>query len=362
MDYSNTKRTKHDNDVDVVDNNKIPILSSSPSTIITQYRKQYQTQVAEGEHRILALFSSILGGIITEETPEFLTVPIDDHIVHRAHAVFDTCNIMDGYAIGLEYHLDRLLKSAMDSKITPYAQKQDLKQIVLQTLAASKARNGIYCRMWMSVGRGDFNVSPLGFVDKTSTFYVVVHTYDVEAKQKLKQEGSKECVVNIPIKPQFLATKKTTNYLVNALACMEAKESGMGSLGLQLDERGFIAETSIGSLGFVFNNGIIKTPHLTHVLKSTTLIRTKELLEENPQAVPSLGSSSGKIEFADISLDELNQHPPVEILAFGGGHIIPVVLFNGKQVGKDGKPGPVCRELDALLQSDEKFKDQIPYT
>ena len=36
----------------------------------------------------LAFFSSILGGIVRDV--DLMTVPIDDHLVHRGHAVFDT--------------------------------------------------------------------------------------------------------------------------------------------------------------------------------------------------------------------------------------------------------------------------------
>ena len=40
---------------------------------------------ARVHQKILAFYSSILGGITIE--PALMTVPIDDHMVHRGHAV-----------------------------------------------------------------------------------------------------------------------------------------------------------------------------------------------------------------------------------------------------------------------------------
>jgi len=41
---------------------------------------------AKVPQKVLAFYSSVLGGITTERA--LMTVPIDDHIVHRGHAVY----------------------------------------------------------------------------------------------------------------------------------------------------------------------------------------------------------------------------------------------------------------------------------
>lgn len=48
----------------------------------------------KGNQQFLAMYSSIFGGITTE--PEAMVIPMDDHMVHRGHGVFDTAAIMDG--------------------------------------------------------------------------------------------------------------------------------------------------------------------------------------------------------------------------------------------------------------------------
>jgi len=43
------------------------------------------------------MYSSIFGGITTD--PAAMVIPMDDHMVHRGHGVFDTAAIMDGSVI-----------------------------------------------------------------------------------------------------------------------------------------------------------------------------------------------------------------------------------------------------------------------
>lgn len=41
-----------------------------------------------------AMYSSFFGGIILD--PALMVIPIDDHMVHRGHGVFDTAIILNG--------------------------------------------------------------------------------------------------------------------------------------------------------------------------------------------------------------------------------------------------------------------------
>src|SRR3989338_5859529 len=57
-----------------------------------------------------AMYSSVLGGIVTD--PALMVLPLDDHMVHRGHAVFDTAVLAHGNLYQLDQHLQRLLRSA----------------------------------------------------------------------------------------------------------------------------------------------------------------------------------------------------------------------------------------------------------
>ena len=199
----------------------------------------------------------------------------------------------------------------------------------------------------MSAGRGDFAVSPFNCTG--STFYCAVHEY----KATKQTTGLSERTVSIPLKPASLATTKTTNYLINALAAMEGQEKG-GTLGLQCDEAGNVAECSIGSVAFVFKDGILRTPKLDKILRSTTLIRSSQLWKDG-------GVPIKDFIFDDVPLKSVFE--AVEIIGFGGGKVSPIVNIDGRSVG-EGKPGPVFNRLNALLEKDAsegEFVDEIPY-
>jgi branched-subunit amino acid aminotransferase/4-amino-4-deoxychorismate lyase len=218
----------------------------------------------------------------------------------------------------------------------------------LQTIAASTKRNGIYVRFWMSAGRGDFNVAPK-FCTGT-TFYCAVH----EAGAPKSSTGVREQTVDVPLKSVMLATTKTTNYLVNALAAMEGLDKG-GTLGMQCDEDGNVAECSIGSVGVVFEDGVLRTPKLDKILKSTTLIRATQLWKKG-------GVPLQDFVFTDIPLERV--WTAKEVIGFGGGSVTPIIDLNGKPIG-NGKPGPVFLKLKELLDKDAtegEFVDIVPYT
>lgn len=324
-----------------MDNKKVPIVD-----LATGLKTLGQLQ---GNQTVVTFYSSVLGGITTERA--LFGVPIDDHMVHRGHAVFDTVTIKNGKAYGLDKHLDRFIKSATDCRILPlYAEKQVLREIILQTIARSGLRTGIYCRFWMSAGRGDFNINTTHL--KRTEFYCAVHTQAPTGQQRIIKEVS----VSVPVKCKLLATSKTNNYLVNALAAMEATERG-GTLGLQCDAEGNIAECSIGSVGFVFaGENFVRTPKLVRILRSTTLLRSEELFaREQP---------SGRFVYQDISLKEALERS-VEVIGFGGGHLSAITELDGKKIG-DGNPGPVFTRLNELVEADfvspsGEFLDDIPY-
>ena len=79
-----------------------------------------------------AAVEKVAGGIVTD--PALMVVPIDDHLVHRGHAVFDTANVHGGKVYGLDFHLDRLLKSAREARIEHAPSKAALRQCVLHTV------------------------------------------------------------------------------------------------------------------------------------------------------------------------------------------------------------------------------------
>ncbi len=107
--------------------------------------------------RYFAMYSSVLGGIVTD--PRLMTVPLEDHMVHRGDGIFEAMEINQGKVYQLGAHLDRLGRSAEMAGIDFPAPESEIVDILLETAAEGKAREAI-CRVFISRGTGGFSVNP----------------------------------------------------------------------------------------------------------------------------------------------------------------------------------------------------------
>src|SRR6188768_4407017 len=94
-----------------------------------------------------AFYSSQLGGIVTD--PALMVIPFDDHMVHRGHGIFDAAGLVNGRIYDLEAHLDRFLGSAERSKLKLFGSREEMRDIIIKTAAASQLRDGAI-RYWLS--------------------------------------------------------------------------------------------------------------------------------------------------------------------------------------------------------------------
>ena len=178
-----------------------------------------------------AMYSSVLGGIVTD--PALMVLPLDDHMVHRGHAVFDTAAIVGGMLYQLDPHLERLLRSAEMARIPLPFEPHQLRQIIIDTAAVSGQRSASV-RYWLSVGPGGFGLSSRECV--ASSFYVMTFRPEPEPEH-FYTEGVKLVTSSVPIKPPYFAKVKSNNYLPNVLMLLEAKDRGADH-GLFLDAQG----------------------------------------------------------------------------------------------------------------------------
>ena len=88
-----------------------------------------------------------------------MMIPFDDHIVHRGHGIFDTAALVDGKIYDLDAHLDRFERSAGRSKLRFPASREEIRDIIVKTAAASRRRDGAI-RYWLSSGPGSLELSP----------------------------------------------------------------------------------------------------------------------------------------------------------------------------------------------------------
>mmetsp|Transcript_73904 Transcript_73904/g.210896 ORF Transcript_73904/g.210896 Transcript_73904/m.210896 type:complete len:380 (+) Transcript_73904:99-1238(+) len=298
----------------------------SPEEALARLKERLPPAASQGQFR--AFFSSVIGGITT--CPSLMSVPVDDHMVHRGHAVFDTANVKDGMCYGLNFHLDRILKSAEA------------------------------CRIEKPPSKGT------GCLQDVATLPSALGVGTVVASFMLWS------TTNPPRRPaEMLATAKTTNYLLNAMLSMEAEDHG-GKLGIGFDEAtGLITESSIACVGFLGPDGVFRCPRFETILESTTLRRGLELIDEQCSASGGGIAGVSHAELTDVTIDHLRE--AVEVIFFGGHSATPITEImtdraSGMEPVGSGSVGSLCAFLVEAFEADmrgahytDNYLDEVPY-
>jgi 4-amino-4-deoxychorismate lyase len=300
--------------------------------------------------RYWAFYSSQLGGIVTD--PALMVLPFDDHIVHRGHGVFDTAAIVDGKIYDLEAHLDRFVRSAGLSKLPLPCRREEMREIIARTAAASGQRDGSV-RYWISAGPGSLGLPPAAGAEPG--FFVMIFG-GLAYPERWYTHGLRVMTTTYPIKPPLYAVTKSTNYLPNILMQLEAQEAGLDN-GVFVDDAGHVGESSNMNVAFVGDDGVLRHPKFDHILTGCTSLRLLAL------ARGLVGGPLRGVEVCDIPVAEARAAR--EMLLVGSSvKVAPIVEWDGKPIG-DGRPGPMARALRDLLERDmQDAKDRlivIPY-
>ena len=104
-----------------------------------------------------AFYSSQLGGIVTD--PALMVIPFDDHMVHRGHGIFDTAGLVERPDLRSRSPSRSFLGSAERSKLRLAGSRDEMRDIIVETTAASGQRDGAI-RYWLSSGPGSLELSP----------------------------------------------------------------------------------------------------------------------------------------------------------------------------------------------------------
>jgi 4-amino-4-deoxychorismate lyase len=324
---------------------KIPLFTSAQA--IARLAQTVHAKAAN----FYAMYSSVLGGIVTD--PALMVLPLDDHMVHRGHAVFDTATLAQGKLYQLDPHLDRLIKSADGARIALPFPREPLRQIIIETAAASCKRDGSV-RYWLSAGPGGYGLGPAECVG--SSFYVIVFKQEAYPENYYR-EGMKLVTSPVPIKPPLFARIKSTNYLPNVLVVLEAKDRGADN-GIFIDQRGMVAESSNMNVAFVSKDRAFRHPPFDTILSGITIQRVLEFA----QRLVRQGALTA-VRLADIPVEE--GRAAAEMMLIGSSiKVAPVVEWDGQIIG-DGIPGPIAKKLLEMWNEDVRSaQDQlvaVPY-
>jgi 4-amino-4-deoxychorismate lyase len=325
-------------------NTTLPILSAD--NVLAQFNALRSRQPV----KYWAFYSSQLGGVVTD--PALMVIPFDDHMVHRGHGIFDTAGLVDGKIYDLEAHLDRFVRSAERSRLRLPGSRDDMRDIIVKTTAASGRRDGAI-RYWLSSGPGSLELSPAAGAEPG--FFVMVFA-GLSYPERWYTEGLRVMTTTYPIKPPLYAITKSTNYLPNVLMQMEAKDGGFDN-GLFIDPDGHVGECSNMNVAFVTSDGVLKHPEFDNILAGCTALRLLELA----RVLQDRGLLRG-ISVCDIGVAEARSSR--EMLLLGSSvKVAPIVQWDAHPIG-DGKPGPVAQALLQLLDEDMRTSDRlidVPY-
>ncbi|MBY0493928.1 MAG: D-amino-acid transaminase [Cyanobacteria bacterium] len=318
----------------------------SDQDVLQQLRALRQKQPV----KFTAFYSSQLGGIVTD--PALMVIPFDDHMVHRGHGIFDTAGIVNGKIYDLDAHLDRFLKSAERSKLKLPGMREEMRDIIIKTTAASGRRDGSI-RYWLSSGPGNLDLTPVAGADPG--FFVMIFA-GLVYPEKWKTDGVRVMTTTYPIKPPLYAITKTTNYMPNVLMQMEAKEKGFDN-GVFIDHDGHVGESSNMNVAFVSQDDVLVHPKFDHILSGCTSMRLLELARKLVK--------SGQLK--DVKVTDITLRDALaakEMLLIGSSvKVAGIVQWNEHKIG-NGKPGPIASALLALLEEDMRSGDRlidVPY-
>ncbi|MCK5849281.1 MAG: aminotransferase class IV [Kiritimatiellae bacterium] len=285
-----------------------------------------------------AMYSSIHGGIVTD--PILMTMPADDHLLHRGDGIFETMKSVNGRIYNMPAHLERLGQSASKLTLVLPASIEDISRITIDTVRASGKRD-CSIRIMVSRGCGSFGVNP--YDCSTAELYIIVSGLKKPFMDD-HPDGATIRTSTFVSKLPFFASTKSCNYLLNVMMQKESVDVGVDFV-VAFDENGFMAEAPTENVGIVTPDKELLFPKHEGILRGTTMIRAAELVS----ALVGSGGLTG-VRFDDISRAAVSGAE--EILIVGTTrNIIAVREFDGVPVGK-GADGVVFNRLSALLLSD----------
>lgn len=299
----------------------------APSPPVRAWHKNY-----------FAMYSSEWDVIVTD--PRWMCVPADDHVVHRGDGVFETIKTVAGAVYALPEHLVRLLHSARTIGLAVPWSHEALVALVIDTVRAG-GRPDCLIRVLLTRGPGGFGVSPAEC--PRPNLYVIVYRGS-PGFMVHHPEGGRATIVDIPLKPGWLATVKTCNYLPNVLMKIAASARG-ADFPIALDEAGYLAEGATENIAIV-NGRELVFPRPGRILEGITMLRVLELAKQ----MVADGLLTG-VSRREISRTELLGADEVLVLGTTPD-VTSIVSIDGQPIGT-GRPGHVRTELQRRLESDQ---------
>ncbi len=290
-------------------------------------------------------YSTFLGGYTRDRI--LMTVPIDDHIVHRGDGVFDNALCVGGSYYLLDQHIDRFLFSSNAIGIVPPFSRAEIKQLLVKLGIASQRKNFI-ARFFLSRGHGSMSVYP--HEAKSPNLYILIGKWSPPPERYYKS-GMIAITSPTGMRPPISPQVKSVDYLSNVLMELAARNSGADS-AIACDAFANITEGSNKNVVIVGKDEVVRVPPYDKILRGTTLTRALEFVDELKKKKIISG-----VSIENIPLTEAYNASEILFLSTSL-FVAPVVKYDGRKIG-DGKPGKVWRHLYQLFQKDIKLNKKL---
>lgn len=267
------------------------------------------------------------GAFVPEEEAK---VSVFDHGFLYGDGIFEGIRAYYGRVFKLDEHLKRLYESAKSIQLNIGISKDEMKEIVLETLRRNDLKDA-YIRLVVSRGKGDLGLDPIK-CPKAAIFCIAAQIKIFEPS--MYEQGLEVKTVAIRRNnPDSLSPRiKSLNYLNNILAKLEANQAGVVE-GIMLNQEGYVAEGTSDNI-FIVREGILITPPLSAgILEGITR-----------DSVLQLATLLG-IETREELFTRHDLYTSDECFLTGtAAELIPVIKVDGREMGT-GVPGDVYKQL-----------------
>lgn len=270
-------------------------------------------------------------------------IPHDDAEVHVedrgfqfADAVYEVCEVWDGFVVDITRHLDRLQRSLVELSMAWPVSRTAMAFIMKEVIERNRVTNGlVYLQVTRGKARRDFAFPPDG---TPSTLVVTARSIDRSKAMKITEDGVR--VVTTPDIRWDRVDIKTTGMTAQVLAKEVAKKAGAFEAWMVRD--GYVTEGSSSNAWIIDQGGTLVTrPAYTGILKGIT----REAVMDYARA------NNLKVEERSFTVDEAKRSREAFITA-ATAIVTPVVQID-EAVIANGKPGAIASKMR------EQFHDGV---
>jgi branched-chain amino acid aminotransferase len=261
-------------------------------------------------------------------------VPVTDHGLLYGDGLFEGIRVFSGRVFRLDDHMARFAAGARALALELPGGVERVRGVVLETVRAYGSPEA-YVRLILTRGEGALGVDPTSCGEPR--LICLVDQVTIYPEEKLSR-GIELVTASLRRPPPDVLDPrvKSLNYLNNALAKLEARQSGADE-ALMLNLAGNVAEASVANV-FVCRDGVLTTPPPSDgALEGITRRTILELAR-------SLGIPAGERTLGRQDLFAADE----AFLTGSGAGLVPVRSLDGRTLG-EGKPGPVYAQLRAAF-------------